>query len=69
MQKTTRIKDAAWVLAWDGTRHVYLRDADVVFSGNTITHVGRGYSGEADDVVDGRKLCVLPGFVNIHTHP
>ncbi|MEE8500821.1 MAG: amidohydrolase family protein [Kiloniellales bacterium] len=67
----TWIKGADWVVAWDEThgRHAYLRDGDVVFDGETIGFVGRDYSGTAEAVVDGRGLCVLPGLVDIHSHP
>ena len=68
---TTWIKGADWIVAWDQSdhRHVYLRDGDVVFEGDAIAFVGRGYAGDADEVVDGRGLCVLPGLVDIHAHP
>jgi len=68
---TTVIRNASWVIAWEGRtgRHVYLRDADVVFSGDRITHVGRASGAAADRVVDGRDRLVLPGLVNIHSHP
>ena len=69
--ETTVIRDAAWVVAWDrgAGRHVYLRDADVAFTGDAITFIGRGYGGPADHAVDGRDRLVMPGLVNIHTHP
>ena len=68
---TTWIRNAAWVVAWDaaGDRHVYMRDADVVFRDGTLVHVGRGYAGSADTIVDGTDRLILPGFVNIHSHP
>ena len=71
MAKTTLIRNAGWVVAWDAPagQHVYLRDADVVFSGNLITHVGRGYAGDFDEKIDGRGLMVMPGLVDIHSHP
>jgi 5-methylthioadenosine/S-adenosylhomocysteine deaminase len=71
MNQTTIIRDAAWIVAWDeGAKcHAYLRDADVVFAGNTIVHVGRGYEGRVDVEVDGRQRLVMPGLVNIHAHP
>ena len=42
--KTTVIRDSAWVVAWnpDIGRHHYLRDVDVAFTGNQISHVGGG---------------------------
>jgi cytosine/adenosine deaminase-related metal-dependent hydrolase len=68
---TTWIRNASWVVAWDAStgHHVYLRDADVVFSGNSLTHVGRFYAGSADEVIDGRDLMVMPGLIDIHSHP
>lgn len=42
MTKATVIRNAAWVVAWNSAagRHHYLRDVDVAFAGNEITHVG-----------------------------
>jgi cytosine/adenosine deaminase-related metal-dependent hydrolase len=68
---TTLIRNADWVVAFDlatGT-HAYRRDCDVAFAGDRIVHVGAGFAGEAEEVVDGRGLMVMPGFVNIHSHP
>ncbi len=71
MPDTTVIRNAAWLVAWDaaGARHVYLRDADLAFTGAEIGFVGHGYDGPAETEVDGRALVVMPGFVNIHSHP
>src|SRR5688500_470681 len=69
MAGTTRIENASWVVAWDGGagEHVYLTDADVVFTGDRITWVGRSYDGAADTIVDGRNLMAMPGLVDIHS--
>lgn len=68
---TTCIRNAAWVAAWDPATdsHVYRRDIDVAFDGDGIVHVGRGCAGPADETIDGRDLFVIPGLVNIHSHP
>ena len=68
---TTVIQNAPWVVAWDAgaKRHGYLRDADVVFAGNALTFVGKGYRGHADQTIDGRGLMVMPGLVDVHSHP
>lgn len=68
---TTLIRKAAWVVAWDEAagKHVYLNDADVAFEGNRIIHVGPGFAGTADRVIDGAGRLVMPGLVNIHSHP
>ena len=70
MSTTTVIRDAAWAAVWNTAtgRHEYRRHIDVAFCGNAIVHVGPGYSGAADEVVDGRALFVMPGLVNTHAH-
>ncbi|WP_424134286.1 amidohydrolase family protein [Roseomonas chloroacetimidivorans] len=68
---TTVIRDADIVVAWDPSakQHVYLTNADVAFQGGTITYVGRAYTGPAEEEIAGRGLMVMPGLVNIHSHP
>lgn len=68
---TTCIRQASWVVAWDESAEaqVYLRDADVVFDGDRLTFVGHGFDGPVDDEIDGGELMVLPGLINLHTHP
>jgi cytosine/adenosine deaminase-related metal-dependent hydrolase len=67
----TVIKNADLVVGWDETKkgHVYIAGGDVTFEGGTIAFVGHGYAGLADERVDGRGLMVMPGLVNIHSHP
>ena len=67
----TLIKDADWAVVWQPQpgRHVYMRNVDVAFDGATITHVGKGYAGPADRTIDGTKRMVMPGLVNLHSHP
>jgi cytosine/adenosine deaminase-related metal-dependent hydrolase len=69
--KTTCIASAAWAAAWDASaqRHVYRRDVDVVFRGNELTFVGAGYAGPVDERIDGRHFFVMPGLVDLHSHP
>ncbi len=71
MPKTTRIRKAAWIVAWDPSTesHAYLRDADLVFSGDTITFVGDNDTVETDETIDGSGLMVMPGLIDIHSHP
>jgi cytosine/adenosine deaminase-related metal-dependent hydrolase len=68
---TTVIKNADWIIAWDESagRHVYRRSADVVFEDDKIVFVGRNYPGTAERVIDGRDRLVLPGLIDIHSHP
>ena len=71
MTSTTCIRDAACIVAWDAAnhRHAYLMGGDVVFSGDTLSFVGRHYDGAADTTIDGTNLMVMPGLVNLHSHP
>ncbi len=68
---TTLIRNADFVIAWDGaTRsHGYMPGADVAFEDGVIRFVGRNYAGPAETEIDGRGFMVMPGLVNIHSHP
>ncbi len=68
---TTVIRNADWVIAWDAGagRHTYLRGVDVAFAGDRITHIGKRYAGAADVSIAGADRMVMPGLVNIHSHP
>ena len=68
---TTLIRRAAWLVAWDSSagRHVYLRDADLAFADDRIVHVGEGFEGPCDREIDGRGLFVMPGLIDLHSHP
>ncbi|MFX4219498.1 MAG: hypothetical protein ACMVO3_00135 [Thalassobaculum sp.] len=65
------IRNAAWIVAWDAKegRHVYLKGGDVVFANGVVTQVGGRFAGEADVEMDGSERMVMPGLVNIHSHP
>ena len=68
---TTVIRNADFIVAWNqqAGSHVYLRDQDVAFAGTSFLSVGGRFEGEADREIDGRSLMVMPGLINIHTHP
>jgi cytosine/adenosine deaminase-related metal-dependent hydrolase len=68
---TSVIRGADWAVAWDerGGRHVYRRAVDIAFADDRIVFVGRDYAGAADRVIDGKNRFVIPGFVNLHSHP
>src|SRR5437588_10678991 len=68
---TTVIKNAAWVIAWDEARaqHVYRRNVDVAFADDRIAFLGRGFAGTADRTIDGSARLVMPGLIDIHSHP
>jgi cytosine/adenosine deaminase-related metal-dependent hydrolase len=72
---TTVIKNAAWVVAWDAAlgHHAYCRGVDLAFSDDRIVFLGRDFDksaeGPADRVIDGSTRFVLPGLIDIHSHP
>lgn len=65
------IRNAAWVVAWDDTSddHVYRRNIDVVFSEDGIEAIEPGCSIPVDEEIDGTGLLVIPGLIDIHSHP
>ncbi len=71
MPATTCIRNAACIVAWDASnrRHAYLMGGDVAFSGDTLTYVGRHYDGTADATIDGSNQMVMPGLIDLHSHP
>ncbi len=69
--KTTLIKNTSYVVAYDGTQHVLLKNGSVVFTGNEIVYVGKAgekYEKPVDEVIDAKDGLLIPGFVNIHCH-
>jgi 5-methylthioadenosine/S-adenosylhomocysteine deaminase len=68
---TTVIRNADWIVAWSKARsdHEYFQQADLAFAGDRILFVGRAYDGDTAREIDGRNRMVVPGFVDIHSHP
>jgi cytosine/adenosine deaminase-related metal-dependent hydrolase len=62
---TTRIK-ARHVIGYDGAGHRSLRDAEVVYRGDSIIFVGRGYGGPVDQEIDGGNAILGPGFIDLN---
>lgn len=59
---------AAHVIAWQDGGHRHLKDGVVVWEGNRIVHVGTGFDGPCDTVIEAPGKVVTPGFVNTHVH-
>src|SRR2546423_11137192 len=57
-----------WVVGYDGRGHELIPNGAVVFEDNRVLHVGRGFEGAVDRVIDAREKLVAPGFVNCHLH-
>jgi len=71
MAGVTVVRKAEWIVAWDEAEqaHVYLRDADLAFRSGEMIFVGKSFEGPTERVIDGAGRMVLPGFVNVHSHP
>ncbi len=69
--ETTVLREADWVVAWDEAEqaHVYLEQADVAFRDGEIVFVGKAYAGPAARKIAGAGRMIVPGFVNVHSHP
>ena len=59
---------ASWIVAHDQGKHALIRDGEVVFEGNRILHVGRGFEGRVDKTIDAKGKLVAPGFIDTHVH-
>jgi cytosine/adenosine deaminase-related metal-dependent hydrolase len=71
MSKTTVIRNAAWVVAWDTgqKKHCYRTDIDVAWTDNKLVYIDPHYGGPVDTEISGHGLMVMPGLVNVHSHP
>ena len=56
---------ASFVVGFDGASHVLWRDAEVVFSGDTIEFVGRHFPGQVDRTVDYGQALIGPGLIDL----
>lgn len=67
MSRTTRIK-ASYIIAFDGERHRYLLNGELVYQGEDIIYVGKQYEGEVDETIEATGKVVSPGFISTHAH-
>src|SRR5262245_65671155 len=66
----TAIRNADLIGSFDrpANAHVYA-SGDVAFEGDRLLQVGGAYAGAAEREIGGRGFMVMPGLVNIHSHP
>jgi cytosine/adenosine deaminase-related metal-dependent hydrolase len=69
----TLIRNAAWAVVWDtmAKRHLYTRDVDITLRDGKVASI-LPHDPSAlppGEVIPGEALLVLPGLVNVHTHP
>src|SRR6266478_2943257 len=60
--------DATWIVGCERGHHTLIRDGELVFEGNRILHVGKGFEGKVDRVIDAKGKLVSPGFIDTHVH-
>lgn len=67
----TVIRNADYVIAFDAAKnsHTYVTGGDLAFDGGTLIFAGRNYPGDAASTIDGRGFMVMPGLVDVHSHP
>ena len=71
MPQTTVFRRAAWVVAWAEAHsgHVYRRDLDLMVRDREIVFLGKNCPETGDVEIDCSERLLLPGLINIHTHP
>jgi len=62
----TKLIEGGTVIGFRNNQHVIIPDGQVVYEGNQITFVGRGFEEEAAERVDARGKLVMPGLINHH---
>jgi 5-methylthioadenosine/S-adenosylhomocysteine deaminase len=71
----TLFRNLDWAVAWDAASqaHVYRRGVDVLLRDGRIagitTHAEDQPPPDGAEIVDGRGMLLIPGLVNVHTHP
>ena len=66
----TYFKNLDRIIGWDDARQsqCYLKGSDLAFKDREITYVCQTYQGASDRTIDGAGLCLIPGFVNVHSY-
>jgi len=61
------VRDCSWIVTQDTSRNV-LRNASVYVEDGKITEIGSRVPHDADRVLNGHGMILLPGLINTHTH-
>ncbi len=61
------IRDCSWIVTQDVSRNV-LQDSSVYIEHGRIVDIGKKEPRDADHVLDGKGMILLPGLINTHTH-
>ncbi len=63
----TRVK-ASWVVGHRNSGHTLIKDGEVVYESDKIIFVGRSFSGDVAEEIDGTGMIAAPGFIDTHVH-
>jgi 5-methylthioadenosine/S-adenosylhomocysteine deaminase len=66
------IRNASWAIVWDARGHVYRTDVDVRLANGQIAEIAPGgtlRSVPGDSVLEARGFLLMPGLIDIHSHP
>lgn len=55
-----------YVVGYDGEDHVLLKDAEVVYEGDSIIYVGKEFAGAVDETIDCGNAVISPGFIDLN---
>lgn len=76
VSRPSLIRNASWAILLDASssapRNVYRRDVDLRIADGRIAAIAAGGSmpvAPGDTVINARGMLVMPGLVNIHSHP
>jgi 5-methylthioadenosine/S-adenosylhomocysteine deaminase len=61
----TKLK-GRYVIGYDGSDHVLIEHAEVVFENDTIIFVGKDYPNEVDEEMDAGNAVISPGFIDLN---
>jgi 5-methylthioadenosine/S-adenosylhomocysteine deaminase len=61
----TKLK-GRYVIGYDGSDHVLIENAEVVYENDTIIFVGKKYPNEVDEVMDAGNAVISPGFIDLN---
>lgn len=65
------IKNLDWAVIWDPSEgcHAYANKVDIYVARGQISYIGSNPGLDAENVIDGTGKFLVPGFINIHSHP